>query len=186
MRLPSPMRSTRNERSKARAARCTAFRCLIKDNIDTADNMMTTAGSLALVGSKPRKIRPWRKSCARRRRHPGQDQSQRVGEHSLQPLHQRMERARRPDQKSLCPRPQSLADRARGTGAGISANLARWGSARRRTVQSFVLRRRMDLPASSPRSGWSAVAALSRSLTARMARGRCAGPCAMRPFCSAP
>src|SRR6202161_1859039 len=28
---------------------------LIKDNIDTADNMMTTAGSLALVGSKPPK-----------------------------------------------------------------------------------------------------------------------------------
>ena len=28
---------------------------LIKDNIDTADNMMTTAGSLALVGSKPAK-----------------------------------------------------------------------------------------------------------------------------------
>jgi amidase len=28
---------------------------LIKDNIDTADNMMTTAGSLALVGSKPLK-----------------------------------------------------------------------------------------------------------------------------------
>src|ERR1700723_3959967 len=28
---------------------------LIKDNIDTADRMMTTAGSLALVGSKPLK-----------------------------------------------------------------------------------------------------------------------------------
>src|ERR1700677_1409216 len=28
---------------------------LIKDNIDTADKMMTTAGSLALVGSKPAK-----------------------------------------------------------------------------------------------------------------------------------
>jgi len=28
---------------------------LIKDNIDTADRMMTTAGSLALVGSKPKK-----------------------------------------------------------------------------------------------------------------------------------
>src|SRR5260370_7233722 len=27
---------------------------LIKDNIDTADRMMTTAGSLALVGSKPK------------------------------------------------------------------------------------------------------------------------------------
>jgi len=30
---------------------------LIKDNIDTADKMMTTAGSLALVGSKVPKDR---------------------------------------------------------------------------------------------------------------------------------
>lgn len=41
---------------------------LIKDNIDTADKMMTTAGSLALVGSKPREdsflVRQLRKSGA--------------------------------------------------------------------------------------------------------------------------
>jgi amidase len=29
-------------------------RILVKDNIDSADKMLTTAGSLALVGSKPR------------------------------------------------------------------------------------------------------------------------------------
>ncbi len=41
---------------------------VIKDNIDTADKMMTTAGSLALVGSKPREdsflVRQLRKSGA--------------------------------------------------------------------------------------------------------------------------
>jgi amidase len=50
---------------------------LIKDNIDTADRMQTTAGSLALLGS------------------------QRVGKYSLQPFQQRMERARRPDHEPL-------------------------------------------------------------------------------------
>ncbi len=40
-----------------------------------------------------------------RRGNSGQDQSQRVGEHSLQPFQQRMERARRPDPQSLRPRP---------------------------------------------------------------------------------
>ena len=38
---------------------------LIKDNIDTADRMQTTAGSLALLGSQPRKILSSRRSCAR-------------------------------------------------------------------------------------------------------------------------
>ena len=82
---------------------------LIKDNIDTADRMQTTAGSLALLGSKPTERCLRRAEAARgRRRDPGQDQSQRVGEHSLQPFQQRMERARRPDQQSLRARPQSL------------------------------------------------------------------------------
>jgi len=36
----------------------------IKDNIDTADRMMTTAGSLALVGSKRRRIPLSLKNCA--------------------------------------------------------------------------------------------------------------------------
>jgi amidase len=50
---------------------------LIKDNIDTADRMMTTAGSLALVGSKP----PKDSFVAQKLRaagcgHSGQDQSE--------------------------------------------------------------------------------------------------------------
>ena len=82
---------------------------LIKDNIDTADKMMTTAGSLALVGSKPPQgFFRGTKAARRGRRHPGQNKSQRVGQHSLQPLHQRMERPRRPDQKSLRAGSQSL------------------------------------------------------------------------------
>ena len=36
---------------------------LIKDNIDTADRMQTTAGSLALLGSKPTKILSLPRSC---------------------------------------------------------------------------------------------------------------------------
>ncbi len=55
---------------------------LIKDNIDTADKMMTTAGSLALIGSKPAQD----SFAAQKLRS--------VGEYSLQPLYQRMERPR--------------------------------------------------------------------------------------------
>ena len=36
---------------------------VIKDNIDTADRMMTTAGSLALVGSRPPKDSFVAQSC---------------------------------------------------------------------------------------------------------------------------
>ena len=76
---------------------------LIKDNIDTADRMMTTAGSLALVGSKPAKDSFVAQKAARGGRgDPGQNQSQRVGKHSFQPFGQRMERARRPDAQSVC------------------------------------------------------------------------------------
>ncbi len=82
---------------------------LIKDNIDTADGMQTTAGSLALLGSKPAKD----SFVAQKLREAGavilgQNKSQRVGEHSLEPLHQRLERTRRTDQESLRARPQSL------------------------------------------------------------------------------
>ena len=39
---------------------------LIKDNIDTADKMMTTAGSLALAGGpKPCAMLSWRSNCER-------------------------------------------------------------------------------------------------------------------------
>src|SRR6202043_3874959 len=43
----------RERRSKGPRGPMHGIPVLIKDNIDTADKMMTTAGSLALVGSKP-------------------------------------------------------------------------------------------------------------------------------------
>ena len=82
---------------------------LIKDNIDTADRMMTTAGSLALIGSKTAEGFVRGAETARRRSsHSRQDESQRVGQHPFQPLDQRMERARRPHEESLRARPQCL------------------------------------------------------------------------------
>ena len=42
---------TQSEAARGRAARCHGIPVLIKDNIDTSDRMMTTAGSLALEGS---------------------------------------------------------------------------------------------------------------------------------------
>ncbi len=82
---------------------------LIKDNIDTADKMMTTAGSLALAGTPRSKGCRARHPPSRSRRRPArQDQFERMGQLSLQPFHQRMERTRRPDSQSLCARPQSF------------------------------------------------------------------------------
>ena len=82
---------------------------LIKDNIDTADRMMTTAGSLALVGSKPRQgFHGGAKTARSRRGNSWQNQSQRMGQHSFESILQRLERARRPDKKSLRAGPQSL------------------------------------------------------------------------------
>ena len=82
---------------------------LIKDNIGTADRMMTTAGSLALLGFTPEKDSAVARQLARRRRRdPRQDKSQRVGQFPFESLFERMERARRPDSQSLRPRSQSL------------------------------------------------------------------------------
>ena len=41
---------------------------LVKDNIDTGDKMMTTAGSLALVGQRRHRMRSLLRSCGRRER----------------------------------------------------------------------------------------------------------------------
>ena len=82
---------------------------LLKDNIDTADRMQTTAGSLALVGSRPPRDAFVVHAAARGRRgDPRQDQPQRMGQLPLDALHQRLERARRADAQSLRARPQPL------------------------------------------------------------------------------
>jgi hypothetical protein len=82
---------------------------LLKDNIDTADRMATTAGSLALVGARP----PKDAFLVRRLREAG---AVLLGKTNLsewanirwQLLHQRLERPGRPDQEPLRPGPQPL------------------------------------------------------------------------------
>ena len=82
---------------------------LIKDNIATADRMQTTAGSLALVGSKPPKdafiVAALREGG---RRHPRQDEPERVGQLPVHALVERLERPRRPDEESVRARSQSV------------------------------------------------------------------------------
>jgi len=95
---------------------------LIKDNIDTADKMMTTAGSLALWGSRPSKDSTSRKSCGKPALSSRKNKSQRMGQHSFRPLHQRLERPRRPDQEPVCAGPQPVRFEFR-LGRRVSANL---------------------------------------------------------------
>ena len=88
------MRSARRARSRGPLH---GIPVLLKDNIATADRMTTTAGSLALEGAIPSQDAFVVAAAARgRRRHSRQDQPQRMGEHPLQSLVQRVERARRP------------------------------------------------------------------------------------------
>ncbi len=70
--------------------------------------MMTTAGSLALVGAKPARDAFIVQQLRGRRRHPRQDQPQRVGQLPLDPFDERLERARRADPEPLRARPQPL------------------------------------------------------------------------------
>ena len=82
---------------------------LLKDNIDTADRMTTTAGSLALEGSVPQSdsaVAARLRSC--RRRPARQGQHERVGQYPVHPLVQRMERPRGAVSQSLCARSEPL------------------------------------------------------------------------------
>ncbi len=82
---------------------------LIKDNIDTHDRMMTTAGSLALGRIDSVAGFNCRAEAARRgRRDHRQDEPQRMGELPFESLQQRLERPRRPDEKSLRAGSQSV------------------------------------------------------------------------------
>src|SRR5262249_47726031 len=96
---------------------------LIKDNIDTADRMATTAGSLALVGARPPRdavpgTRPRQAGAGGPvpggppaqggGGGPGQDQPERVGQRPLLLLHERLERAGGADEEPVRPGPVRL------------------------------------------------------------------------------
>ena len=80
---------------------------VLKDNIDTADRMRTSAGSLAL-GRRDRAARRVRRRAAARRRlrDPRQDQPVGVGELPRRALDVGLERARRADAQPVRARPQ--------------------------------------------------------------------------------
>ena len=146
---------------------------LVKDNIDTADRMMTTAGlARARRGGPPRADAFIVAEAARGGRgDPRQDQSERVGELPLDAVHERLERPRR-----AVTQPYAL-DRnpcgsSSGTGAAVAANL---GADRRRHRDRRIDRLARRTPtgswASSRRSGWSAAPASFRSRTPRTRPG---------------
>ena len=95
---------------------------LIKDNIDTADRMQTTAGSLALLGSIASQDATVARAARGRRGHPGQDQPQRVGQLPLDPFDQRVEQPRRPDAQPVRARSQPVRLQLR-LGVAVAANL---------------------------------------------------------------
>ena len=83
---PSPTRSTASARPRAPRGPLHGIPVLLKDNIDTADRMTTTAGSLALEGSIAAARRARRRAAARGRRGaPRQGEPERVGQHPLRP-----------------------------------------------------------------------------------------------------
>ena len=95
---------------------------LIKDNIDTADHMHTTAGSLALADAHRRQRLVRRRAAARRGRGDSrQNESQRVGELPFDAFVEWMERPRRADAQSVCARSQSVGLEL-GVGAAAAAN----------------------------------------------------------------
>ena len=123
----TPTRSTPSARPASCAARCTASRCCIKDNIDVA-GMVNSAGSLALADNRPKQRCLHRRAPARRRRgDPRQDQPERVGELPLDALDARAgaraaDRRRIPTCSTAIP-----AARAPAPARAIAASLAAIG-----------------------------------------------------------
>ena len=145
---------------------------VIKDNIATADRMMTTAGSLALVGVKPPQEAFVVDAPARGgRRHPRQDEPERVGELPLDRIDERLERARRPDPESVRARSQSVRLELGLGGRRRPRTSPRRRSEPRPTARSFRRRRPIRSSASSRRSASSAGPASSRSRIRRTPPG---------------
>ena len=113
--LPTRRGELDGERREPRTARATrGADSLIKDNVETADHMMTTAGSLALEGWYAPRCAPGRAPARGRRGDSRQDQPERVGKFPFDPARpQRLERPGRTDPQSLCARPKAHRVRVR-------------------------------------------------------------------------
>ena len=139
---------SRSVSRKGRAGRCMAIPVLIKDNIDTADKMMTTAGSLALLGSKA----PKDSTVAQQLRDAGavilgKTNLSEWANYSFESFDERMERARRADEESVCARSESMRIEFRfgRGGVGESCCGGNWdGDGRIDRVSVFDVRDRGD------------------------------------------
>ena len=151
----SPTRSTPSARPAGPRGPLHGIPVLIKDNIDTGDRMMTTAGSLALEGSIAAARRLHRRAAARGRRGDSrQDEPERVGELPLDAFDERLERARRPGANPYA-LDRNPCGSSSGTGAAIAANLAAVGVGTETDGSIVCPSARTASSASSRRSAWS-------------------------------
>jgi hypothetical protein len=81
---------------------------VLKDNIDTHDKMPNTAGATVLRNSFPRATVRRKKAQGGRSSDNCKVKSERMGKFPWHLINKRLERCRRPDKKSIHPRPQSM------------------------------------------------------------------------------
>ena len=124
---PTAMEQARRIDQSRRSGGLAGEPVLLKDNIEAAGPLPTTAGSLALANNVTNRDAPAGRAVARGGRgDPGQDQPFRVGQHPLQPFDLGLERDRRPDPQSVGARPEPVRklERQRRRGCGGPGALA--------------------------------------------------------------
>ena len=160
---------------------------LLKDNVDTADRMTTTAGSLALAGSSRARATPSSRSgCARRGRCSSARPTSASGRTSARPAPSSGWSAR----GGQCRNPYAL-DRnpcgsSSGSGAAVSANLCARGRRHRdRRLDRLPVHRQRDRRDQADARPGEPRRASSPSPTARTRPGRWRARCATPRCCSA-
>ena len=185
MRSRSPTRSTPSARRKCPRGPLHGIPVLIKDNIATADRMMTTAGSLALVGAKV----PKDSFVAQKLRASGAVIFGKTNLSEWANIRSSHSTSGWSGRGGLTKNPYALDRNPCGSSSGYWAQefpriLPLSESARRLTARSSARRRPMASSASSRRLGSSAAPALFPFPNRKTRPAPCAARCAMLRFFS--